>query len=102
MIYRSSTLLDSYNTFFPLHAYFLPTSFRQFWANLAAMAMANNMPSFERKKRKRHNFCKKCQNLASDGLLESPLNFPSTQKVSKNPITNWNCSCMPKIPKFHI
>jgi hypothetical protein len=30
----------------------------QFWANSATMVMANNMPSFERKKRKRHNFCK--------------------------------------------
>jgi hypothetical protein len=34
--------------------------------------------------------------------LESSLNFPSTKKVSKNPITNWNCGCVPKIPKFHI
>jgi hypothetical protein len=34
--------------------------------------------------------------------LESPLNFPSTKKVSKNQITNWNCGCVPKIPKFHI
>jgi hypothetical protein len=52
------------------------------------MAMADNMPSFERKKRKHHNFCEKCQNLVCDGLLESPLNFPSTSKVSKNPIPN--------------
>jgi hypothetical protein len=34
--------------------------------------------------------------------LESPLKFPSTKKDSKYPITNWNHSCMPKIPKFHI
>jgi succinate-acetate transporter protein len=53
-------------------------SFGLFWADSAAMAMADSMPSFERKKRKCHNFCKKCQNLACDGLLESPLNFPST------------------------
>jgi hypothetical protein len=73
-----------------------------FWADLAAMAMADSMPSFERKERKCHNFCKKYQNLACDGLLESPLNLPSTKKVSKNPITNWNRSGVPKIPKFHI
>jgi hypothetical protein len=30
------------------------------------------------------------------------LKFPSTKKVSKNPITNWNCNCVPKIPKVHI
>jgi hypothetical protein len=41
-------------------------------------------------------------NLACDGLLESPLNFPSTKKVSKYPMTNWNRGCMPKVPKFHI
>ena len=65
--------------------------------------MANNMPSFEREnKNKNHNFCKKCQNLACNGFLESPLNFPSTKKVPKNSITNCNCSCMPKFPKFHI
>jgi hypothetical protein len=68
---------------------------------LAAMAVADSMPSFERKKRKHHNFCKKRQNLACDGLLESPLNFPPTKKLSKNPITNWNRSCVSKIPKFH-
>jgi hypothetical protein len=45
------------------------------------MAMADSMPSIERKKRKRHNFCKKCQNLACDGLLESTLNFPFTKKL---------------------
>jgi hypothetical protein len=30
------------------------------------------------------------------------LNFPSTKKVSKNPITNWDHGCVPEIPKFHI
>ena len=55
-----------------------------------------------RKKRKHHNFCKKCQNLACNDLLESSLKSLSIKKVSKNPITNWNCSCVPKIPKFHI
>jgi hypothetical protein len=34
--------------------------------------------------------------------LENHLNFPSTKKVSKNPITNWNRGCVPKILKFHI
>jgi hypothetical protein len=74
----------------------------QFWVDSTAMAVANSKPSFEREKRIRHNLCKKCQNFACDGLLESPLNFPSTKKVSKNPITNWNCSCVPKVSKFHI
>jgi hypothetical protein len=60
----------------------------QFWTDSGTMAVADSMPSFERKKRECHKFCKRCQNLASDGLLESPLNFPSTRKVSKNPITN--------------
>jgi hypothetical protein len=63
-------------------------SFGQFWADSAAMAVADSMPSFERKERKCHNFCKKCQNLACDGLLESHLNFPSTKKVSKKPVIN--------------
>jgi hypothetical protein len=30
------------------------------------------------------------------------LNFPSTKKVSKNPMTNWDRGCIPKVPKFHI
>jgi hypothetical protein len=63
-------------------------SFEQFWTDSTTMAMADSMPPFQREKRKRHNFCKKCHNLAYDGLLESPLNFPCTKKVSKNPITN--------------
>jgi hypothetical protein len=63
-------------------------NFGQFWANSAAMTMLDNIPSFEKKKKKRHHFCKKCQNLACDGFLESPLNFSSTKKCSKIPITN--------------
>jgi hypothetical protein len=58
-------------------------SFGLFWADSVIVVVANNMPSFERKKKKRKNFCKKCQNLACDGLLESPLNFPSTKNISK-------------------
>jgi hypothetical protein len=77
-------------------------SFGLFRANSAATAMADSIPLFERKKINHHNFCIKYQNLACNGLLESPLNFPSIQKVSKNPITNWNRTCMPKIPKFRI
>jgi hypothetical protein len=69
--------------------------FGLFWADSTTMVMVDSMPSYERKKRKP-------QNLACDGLLESLLNFPSTRKLSKNPITNWNRSCVPKIPKFHI
>jgi hypothetical protein len=42
------------------------------------------------------------EDLPCDGLLESPLNFPSTQKVLENPITNWNQSCALEIHKFHI
>jgi hypothetical protein len=42
--------------------------FGLFWANLAAMAMVDSMPSFERKKINHHNFCLKCQNLACNGL----------------------------------
>jgi hypothetical protein len=30
------------------------------WADSVAMAGPDNMPSFERKKIKHHNFCKKC------------------------------------------
>jgi hypothetical protein len=48
------------------------------------------------------NSYNKGPNLVCNGLLESPLNSPSTKKVSKNPITNWNRGCVPKIPKFHI
>jgi hypothetical protein len=46
------------------------------------MAVVDSMPSFEKKKES-HNLCKKCQNLAYDGLLESTLNFPSIEKVKK-------------------
>jgi hypothetical protein len=35
----------------------------QFWIDSVAMAVADSMPSFERKKGKCHIFCKKCQNL---------------------------------------
>jgi hypothetical protein len=66
-------------------------SFGLFWA---AMAVVDSMLLFERTKEKCHNFSKKCQNLACDGLLESPLNFLSAKKDSKNPIINWNCSCI--------
>jgi hypothetical protein len=61
-------------------------SFGLLWVDSAATAVTNSMPSFERKKGKCRNFCKKCQNLACNGLLESPLNFPSTKKVSKKSI----------------
>jgi hypothetical protein len=47
------------------------------------MAVGDKMPSFEKRKRKRHNLCKKCQNLVYTGLLESPLNFPFTKKFQK-------------------
>jgi hypothetical protein len=40
-------------------------------------------PHLKGKKRKHHSFCKRYQNLACDGLLESPLNFPSTKKIHK-------------------
>ena len=52
--------------------------FRQFWANSAAMVGADSMRSCENKKQKRHHMWRKSQNFPCDGLLESPLNFPST------------------------
>ena len=58
---------------------------------------SNNKNSFDH-----HNSYNKGPNLACNGLLESPLNFPSTKKVSKHPITNYNYSFVPKILKFHI
>jgi hypothetical protein len=78
-------------------------SFGLLWADSATMAVVDSMPSFERKKKeKHHNFSKKCQNLVCDGLLDCPLTFLFAKKVSKNPIINWNCRCVPKVPKFHI
>jgi hypothetical protein len=35
-------------------------------------------------------------------LMKSHLKFPSTKKVSKNPLTNQNCNSVPKIHKFNI
>jgi hypothetical protein len=54
------------------------------------------LPSNEKNSFDHHNSYNKGPNLARNGLLESPLNFPSTKKVSKNPSTNWNRSCVPK------
>jgi hypothetical protein len=60
------------------------------------------LPSNEKNSFDQHNSYNKGPNLAWNGLLESPLNFPSTKKVSKNQSTIWNRGCVPKIPKFHI
>jgi hypothetical protein len=46
------------------------------------------LPSNEKNSFDHHNSYNKGPNLACNGLLESPLNFSSTKKVSKNPITN--------------
>jgi hypothetical protein len=60
------------------------------------------LPSNEKNYFDHHNSYNKGPNLACNGLLESPLNFPSTKKVSKKPITDWNHGCVPKIPRFHM
>jgi hypothetical protein len=60
------------------------------------------LPSNEKNSFDHHNSYNKGPNLACNGLLESPLNFPSTKKVSKNPMTNEDHGCVPKVPKFHI
>jgi hypothetical protein len=60
------------------------------------------LPSNEKSSSDYHNSYNKDPNLACNGLLESPLNFPSTRKISKNPMTNWDHGCVPKVPKFHI
>jgi hypothetical protein len=60
------------------------------------------LPSNEKNSSDYHNSYNKGPNLAYNGLLESSLNFPSTKKVSKNPMTNWDRGCVPKVPKFHI
>jgi hypothetical protein len=60
------------------------------------------LPSNEKNSFDHHNSYNKGPILACNGLLESPSNFPSTKKVLKNPITNWNHGCMPKIPKIHV
>jgi hypothetical protein len=77
-------------------------SFGQFWADSTAMVVAKSMALIEKKKIIRKKFCKMFQNLMYNGFLEGPLNLPSTQKVSKHLIRNWNCCGMPKMPKFHI
>jgi hypothetical protein len=58
------------------------------------------LPSNEKNSSDHHNSYNKGPNLACNGLLESPLNFPSTKKVSKNPMTNWYRGCMPKVLNF--
>jgi hypothetical protein len=60
------------------------------------------LPSNEKNSFDHHNSYNEGLDLACNGLLESPLNFPSTKKVSKIQFTNWNSGCVPKIPKFHI
>jgi hypothetical protein len=60
------------------------------------------LPSNEKNSSNHHNSYNKGPNIACNGLLESPLNFPSTKKVSKNPMTNWDRGCVPKVLKFHI
>ena len=64
--------------------------------------MLPKLPSNEMNFANHHNSYNKGQNLACNGLLESPLNFPSPKKVSKNAMTNWDRGCVPKVPKFHI
>jgi hypothetical protein len=49
-----------------------------------------------------HNSYNKGPNPTGHAFLESLVNFVSTQKVSKYPLTNWNGGCLPKIPKFHL
>jgi hypothetical protein len=63
--------------------YFLEKYLKKFFVLPASPSNKKN--SFDH-----HNSYNKGLNLACNGLLESPLNFPSTKKVSKNPITNWN------------
>jgi hypothetical protein len=60
------------------------------------------LPSNDKNSSDHHNSYNKGLNLACNGLWESPLNSPSTKKVSKNRMTNWDRGCMPTIPKFHI
>jgi hypothetical protein len=60
------------------------------------------LPSNEKNSSDYYNSYNKGINLACNGLLESPLNFPCTKKVSKNSMTNWDRRCVPKVPKFHI
>jgi hypothetical protein len=60
------------------------------------------LPLNEKNSSDHHNSYNKGSNLAYNGLLESPLSFPSTKKVSGNPMTNWDHRCVPKVPKFHI
>jgi hypothetical protein len=45
------------------------------------------LPSNEKNSFDHHNSYNKGPNLVCNGLLEIPLNFPSTNKVSKNPTT---------------
>jgi hypothetical protein len=60
------------------------------------------LPSNEKNSFDHHNSYNKGPNLACNGLLESLMNFPSTKKVLKNPMINWDCGCVPKVPTFHI
>jgi hypothetical protein len=54
------------------------------------------LPTNEENSFDHHNSYNKGPNVACNGLFENFLNFPSTKKVLKNPITNWNCGCIPK------
>jgi hypothetical protein len=58
-------------------------SFEQFWADFVAMAMANSMPSFERKKIKHFNLWENCQNLECNNLVGKPFEFHIYQKIFK-------------------
>jgi hypothetical protein len=60
------------------------------------------LPSNEKNSSDHHKSYNKGPNLACNGLFESPFKSPSTEKVSKNPPTNWNHSSVPRPPKFHI
>ena len=61
-----------------------------------------SLPSKEKNPSKNCNSYNKGQNLACNGLLESPCKFPPTKDVSKFPPRNWNQSSLHRPPKSHI
>jgi hypothetical protein len=75
--------------------YFLKKSLRKFF-------VLPRLLSNEKNSSNHHNSYHKGPNLTCNGLLESPMNSPSTKKVLKNPMTNWDRGCVPEVPKFHI
>jgi hypothetical protein len=75
--------------------------FCQFWAEFAALAVADSMPKDHLKSLKPHNFWTVSPNFACSISLESYNPYLQHSKSSKNPPTYYVHNTLPKVQKAH-